>query len=538
MRPETSNKTPVNSNNSYIKLIALLLIFSIFFQLKAQQKYWVFLKDKQNVEFNPYQYFDIKAIERREKSGVSLYDSTDYPLNPAYVQGVTNYSDSILAQLRWFNALVVSARIENVEKIKRLPYVVRIESLLPGQMTVAGIYDTLLKSDDKKLLDIQVNRMQGEQFHKKGFTGKGIRIAIFDAGFPGVNKFPVFNHILRNNQIKGTWDFARKKPDVFLANPHGTMVLSCIAGIINGRDMGVATEAEFLLARTEIERESYMEEVYWLEAVEWADKNGANIINSSLAYTYERYYTFEMNGRTSLVAKAANMASNKGILVVCAMGNDGDTDWKILATPADADSVLSVGAINPITDFHAGYSSFGPTSDYKMKPNIVAPGKAVVAGKSGVEKEQGTSFAAPLITGFAACAWQSMPYLTNMQLFEKIEQSGHLYPYFDYAHGYGVPQASFFTDPGKERILDPTFEFHLIGDSLYIDVNPKSIDRNYLKSNNYLYYHIENQDNYLDCYWLIDVFTKRAASICLKDYPRGKIVRAHFKGFTNEFRIN
>jgi subtilisin family serine protease len=515
-----------------------LLIFLIANNLFAQDKYWVYFKDKAGVEFNPYKYFDIKAIERRQKAGISLYDSTDFPLNPKYVKGVEEITDKIEAQLRWFNAVLVSVSDTDLFKLKKLPYIRKIELLHPSEFITAGNYDTLLKTEDKKILEFQVNRMQGELFPKNGFTGKGIRIAVFDAGFPGVDEFSVFDHLRKNKQIIATWDFSRKKEDVYVSNPHGTMVLSCITGITDGRKMGMATDAEFLLARTEVEREIYMEEVYWLQAVEWADKNGADIINSSLAYTYERYYTFEMNGSTSLVSKAANLAANKGILVVNAMGNDGDTDWKILATPADADSVLSVGAINPITDFHAGFSSFGPTSTYKMKPNIVAPGRAIVAGKTKLEKQQGTSFAAPIVTGFAACAWQCMPYLTNMQLFEKLEQSGHLYPYFDYAHGYGVPQASFFIEQGKAAKGEATFTFSLVNDTLYIEVDPKYIDKNFLKSNNYLYYHIENSHGYLDNYWLIDVFSKKAAFIDLKEYQGAKVIRAHYKGFTNEYQLD
>jgi serine protease AprX len=297
----------------------------------------------------------------------------------------------------------------------------------------------------------------------------------------------------------------------------------------------LATDSEFLLARTEIERESYVEEEYWLQAVEWADKNGADIINSSLAYTHERYYTFEMNGHTSLVSKAANLAANKGILVINAVGNDGNRDWKIMATPADADSVLSVGGISPYTDFHANFSSFGPTADYRIKPNVVAYGQVVAASDSKLEKVKGTSFAAPLITGFAACAWQAMPFLTNMQLFQKIEESGNLFPYYDYAHGYGVPQASYFINNGKSK-LEPTFKFDVKNDTVYIEIDTKYIDKQFLQKNNYLFYHIENENSYLDDYWLVDVYKARAAAIAIKDIPGRGVLRAHYKGFTDSFK--
>jgi len=519
--------------------LTLLVIFSflLLLQASAQKRYWVFLTDKKGVEFNPYNYFDNKAIERRERTGVSLNDSTDYPLNNDYVKKIEGIVEHINCKLRWFNAISLTANNEQLTEIEELPFVKKISLAHVSDFVPVGSYDTILRADEKKLWVNQLERMQGSLFYEQGFTGKGIRIAVFDAGFPMVDKIPVFEHLRKNNQIKDTWDFARKKPFVYANNPHGTMVLSCIAGKINNKRIGLATDAEFLLARTEVDRESFVEEEYWLQAMEWADKNGADIINSSLAYTYERYNTFEMNGHTSLVAKAANMAANKGILVVNAMGNDGNHDWKIMATPADADSVLSVGAISPLTDFHAGFSSYGPTADYRLKPNLVAFGRAVVANKSKLEKVKGTSFSAPLITGFAACAWQGMRFLTNMQLFEKLQESAHLFPYFDYAHGYGVPQASYFTSNESNRDNQETFKFIESGDTIFIEIEKEHINKNYLQNTNYLFYHIENNEGYLEDYWLVDVYRKKAAQIVRKEFSNGEILRAHYKGFTHSIRL-
>jgi serine protease AprX len=525
-------------HNNFLRFLLIIVCFSFFTaKTTAQNRYWVFFTDKKEVVFDPYSYFDKKAIERRVKSAIPLIDSTDFPLNSRYVDEVAKLSEQVNCQLRWFNAVSVTADEFQLEKIKQLPFVKKVAAFLKSNFVVAAVYDTVLREDEQKLWSEQLERMQGSLFTKNGYTGKGVTIAVFDAGFPGVDKIPVFEHLRKNNRIKQTWDFARKKPFVYANNPHGTMVLSCIAGRINDKNLGLATDAEFLLARTEIERESMVEEEYWLEAMEWADKNGADIINSSLAYTYERYNTFEMNGHTSLVAMAANMAANKGMLVVNAMGNDGNHDWKIMATPADADSVLSVGAISPLTDFHAGFSSYGPTADYRLKPNVVAFGRAIVAGKTKLEKVKGTSFAAPFITGFAACAWQKMNYLTNMQLFEKITESAHLFPYFDYAHGYGVPQASYFVDTGVYQNIEPTFEFIETGDTIFIEIKKEFIDKNYFQSTNYLFYHIENNEGYLDDYWLIDVYKKTAAAIVRNEYPGGRVLRAHYKGFTNSIQL-
>jgi len=521
-----------------MKITILIFILTISFNTQAQNKYWVFLSDKNGTKFNPVKYFDVKAIERRIKNDIPLYDSTDFPLNKYYLSNISKNVKEVISTSRWFNAVVVIADNKQINFIKKLPFVRNIEQNIYHSELCTYFFDTLTTNSEKKLLKKQINRMKGNIFYKKGYTGKGIRIAVFDAGFPTVDKSPVFEHLRKNNQILKTWDFARKKENVYAHNPHGTMVLSCIAGQLNGHRFGMAIDAEFLLARTEVGSEKFSEEENWLKAVEWADKNGVDIISSSLAYTYHRYNTFEMNGKTSLVAKAANMAANKGMLVINAMGNDGNKDWKILATPADADSVLSVGAINPQTDYHAGYSSFGPTSDYKMKPNVVAVGRVVVASKNRFRKVSGTSFATPLVTGFAACAWQSKSFLTNMQLFEKIQESADLYPYYDYAHGYGVPLASNFLNLNQEILPNETFSFKKEGNIIYIMIKEGYIKTKGFNNSNYLYYHFENENGVLEQYYLVDVYQEKAATINLNDYKSGGIIRAHYKGYTLEYKIN
>ncbi len=509
-------------------------MYLVYLPINAQDRYWVFLTDKHNVKFNPHQYFDKKAIERREKIGLSLYDTTDFPLNKHYTEQISKIADKINCEFRWFNAISVNAYDYQIDDIKRLPFVREVIKPELTKTILAGEYDTTLRLDEQQILTSQIELMQAKLFVNENITGEGIRIAVFDAGFPMINKIPAFKHLISNKQIVATWDFARKKANVNLGNPHGTMVLSAIAGKIDDRNLGLATGAEFLLARTEVDRTSIAEEEYWMQAAEWADKNGADIINSSLAYTHERYNTFEMDGKTSLISKAANMAAEKGILVVNAMGNDGNHDWKVMATPADAENVLSIGAINHLTKFHAGFSSFGPTADYRMKPNLLASGHVIVASKNGLKKVKGTSFSAALITGFAACAWQKMSHLSNTEMFEKLQESGNLYPYFDYAHGYGVPKASFFINDKDDKEIEK-FKFKISNDTIWIVIDEKYIDKHYLKNDNYLYYHIENQKGYLSDYWLIDVFKPKAAYI-IKN-KKGKLLRAHYKGYTNVIEL-
>jgi hypothetical protein len=306
------------------------------------------------------------------------------------------------------------------------------------------------------------------------------------------------------------------------------MVLSCIAGISGDKKIGLATGAEFLLARTEVIREPFSEEENWLAAVEWADKNGADIISSSLGYTKDRYFPDDMNGQKSLVSRAATLAARKGILVINAMGNEGDSKWKVLGAPADADSILSIGGIDPETNYHQSFSSFGPTSDFRMKPNVSAFSTAIVAGKDKLKTAQGTSFSTPLVSGFAACAWQTNINLTNMQLLNEIQKSGNLYPYFDYAHGYGIPQADYFSEFQMVEEFVEYIIFEKSDSVINIKINEKYID-NEENAENYLYYKISEKSGRIIKYFLIKVENSDAATIDINEY-KGKKLEAFYKG--------
>jgi len=500
-------------------------------------KYWVFLKNKKSVTFDPYSYFDKKAIERRIANGISLVDSTDFPLNSIYETSITSLADSVSHSSRWFNAMCVYASSEKIEEIRNLPFVSDVELMesAPIACSVEGAgWDTTLNASMTSILEKQTKRMGGDLFENAGIDGKGIRIAIFDGGFPSVNTSPVFEQIRKENRIIKTWDFAKNKEFVYGYMSHGTMTMSCIAGMIKGKKIGLATGAEFLLARTEVKREIFSEEENWLAAVEWADKNGADIISSSLGYTYQRYFQNQMDGKTTLVTRAANFAARKGMLVVNAAGNDGDNDWHIVGAPADADSCLSVGGIDPITDFHITFSSLGPTWDKRAKPNISTFGHVAAAGKNGMQQVDGTSFACPLAAGFAACAWQMNRSLKNMQMFLEIEKSADLYPYFDYAHGFGVPQASYFTE-NKKQISDTSFDFVKKEDVLKVMVRQAYLDKKTGGFQSHLYYNIQDTDGLLTEYNVILVSSNEVLSFRTSNYKKGEKLNVHLGSYTGSY---
>lgn len=513
----------------------LLFIFSLVYTvLSAQNEYWVFFKDKNGVYFDPYEYFSPKAIERRVKGGISLYDSTDFPLCKKYLDEVECMVDSITSHTRWFNGVSVIADSLQLQSVKELPYVKSIKPLQYSTI-VCSTKDHYSDAKTIPLLKKQLAVMQGKYFVKNNINGKGIRIAVFDGGFSGVNTKKEFRHLHENDKIIKTYDFTKDDEYVYRASIHGTTVLSCIAGTYDSIPIGLATGAEFLLARTEVAREPFAEEKYWLRAMEWADKNGADIINSSLGYTNHRYFKREMDGKTSLVAKAANMAARKGILVVNAIGNSGDDDWKMLGTPADADSVLAVGGISPANGIAISFSSHGPSYSDVLKPNVSAYGKVMAIGRLGISENYGTSFASPLVAGFAACVWQMNSQMSNMQVFQEIENSGHLYPYFDYVHGYGIPQAGYFF---KKNVLTKEKKFGFAKDDefLKIMIEPKFIDLPQT-TGNILYYNIQGNTGLLKQYFVIEVFQEKAVSIPLSGLKKGDRINAHYKGYTNYYEV-
>lgn len=560
------------------KLFFCLFLMCFFFAAYAQSdkyqlsdeysnsgKWWIFFSDKSGTSFDPYTYFDPKAIERRVRQGLPVCDSTDFPVSEIYISTVKNLVDSVSWSSRWLNAVAVYANSEQIGKVRKLSYVANAEpmqtfssiaslyNVIPtsedGETDVENpVFDTLLSSAKRELLINQTERMGSSFFAKKNIDGRGIRVAIFDAGFPSVDFSPAFMNILRENRLIKTYDFVKKRPFVFSYSSHGTSVMSCVGGLHGDIKIGLATGAEFLLARTEIAaREPFAEEEYWAAAMEWADQNGAHIINSSLAYTYHRYFTSDMNGRKSLVARVANMAAAKGMLVVNAAGNDGsDNTWRIIATPADADSVLTVGGISPKTNYHIRFSSYGPTSDKRMKPNVVAYGQVIASGKNNFVETFGTSFSSPLTAGFAACALQLNPDMKPLELLREIEKSADMYPYYDYAHGYGVPQASHFT---KEKTkATPLFEIVQDTDSVKVVVKNQVIDelekfgsdsvkQNFLKDisndkSNILFYHTANASGQIDNYYVVKVQQTEVLKIDRAMFPPGKKLSVHFRGHT------
>ena len=309
------------------------------------------------------------------------------------------------------------------------------------------------RSAPQKSADFSGTPQAGEQLdqlnllplHEAGYKGRGIRIGIADGGFYRANSMLS----LPQDQCLGYADLTDDEEDMLShAGSHGTM---CLSTLMATKDdyTGAATEAEYYLFRTEEEyTESPKEIDNWVAAIEMADSMGLHIVSSSLGYTTfddaEMDFQYaDMDGRTSRAAQAAAIAARKGMLLVVAAGNDGNKDWHYLSTPADADSVLTVGAVD-VDGQIAAFSSYGPSADGRVKPEVCAMG----VGTSIIHPENdsimggnGTSFACPLIAGMAACVWSALPDATNMEIRERIIRSADRYTQPHEQYGYGIPDA-------------------------------------------------------------------------------------------------
>ena len=450
-----------NTRNSAI-LFFLLLSFSIGLTniASAQQWGYVVFKDK-GIHDNSFQNnFSAAAIERRFMQNIA-WDERDIPVYEEYISLVEAYSDSTFGTSRWLNAAVVQASEMNWKRIANLPFVLEVE-FLQEQSIIAAEFPTTnyLPSENfdyqVKEAKTQLDLLEPTQFSERELFGKNTVIAVFDAGFTDADDVEQLSHLFKNNQIIETKDFLKKTEGVYSNSIHGTEVLTFLAGKNDSVQFGLATEATYLLARVTPNMGffHFLNDVQWIQALEWADEKGASLVNSSLSFTNQLYERRDLNGRTCKISIAANTAMDKGILVVNAAGNEFQNDWEIIGAPADAERILTVGSVDPTTGYISSFSSIGPTSDGRLKPDVCAPGELLYPeddGDDNYKSIQGTSFATPLVCGFAACVRQLHPDWTTEKLWEEMRKSGSLYPFFDYAHGFGIPKASYFFFGEEEK---------------------------------------------------------------------------------------
>jgi hypothetical protein len=436
---------------------SFLFVIVLWAQLSMAQdgRYAIFFKDKDATTFtieSPLAYLSQKSVDRRVKNGVAI-STEDFPVNKSYVDQVKSLGADILYTSRWMNAAITQLDDGELSDILLLPFVSTYEYIGPNAEVSGG--GRLRKVKDKKdsnlgiVNQVQLSMLGLDDMHEENVYGQGVTIAVFDSGFPGVDKAAAFKALFDEGRVTYTKDIIGNTGNVFQYDGHGTEVLSIMAANQAGSFLGGAPKANYQLYVTEeVSTEFRIEEYNWLVAAEKADSAGVDIINSSLGYNLfddvtMDYTKAQLDGNTALVSKAANLAISKGIFVVVSAGNDGNSSWSLVNPPADVDGVLAVGSITSTGNL-SGFSSVGPTADDRIKPDVVALGSGVSVIKSNGTTgfTSGTSAATPLITSLVAGLIQTFPELTVSALYDLVVASGSMSDNPDNQKGYGVPNYS------------------------------------------------------------------------------------------------
>ncbi|TAG53725.1 MAG: T9SS C-terminal target domain-containing protein [Cytophagales bacterium] len=435
--------------------ISIYLFFSIL--VISQNTYLIYLKDKENTQYyfnHPEVFLSKKSINRRIMQNIKIQHN-DLPINQNYVSEIQKKGASIWYKSKWMNAVYVKCDTASVRIISKLEFVNSVKLILTdiNKLSKSNRVESS-KATEKINFTIneygnsyqQINSVCIDKMHEEGFKGEGMLIAVTDGGFTNTNSIAFLDSLFINSQIKGTYDFVRNQSNVYDYSSHGTHVLSLIAGNISGKIIGSAPKADFYLFRTENDgTENIVEEVNWAIAAEKADSLGVDIINVSLGYTTfdnpsDNHTYSDMNGNTTIITKAADIAASKGMIVVVSAGNSGASSWKYISAPSDADSVLAVGAVNNM-GIAAAFSGHGPSADGRIKPDVTAQGvSCLIADVNNTLKTgNGTSYSAPIITGLVAGLWQANRNLTNMEIIKAIKKSGSLSLNPNTRMGYGIP---------------------------------------------------------------------------------------------------
>jgi len=442
--------------------IFILFIFlqSLCFSSLAQEKYryLILFKDKANSGYSitrPEEFLSQKSLQRRAKNQVLLTEQ-DLPVSPTYLKELANLGAKVLYPLKWINGALIemtphlkTAILANKNvKSFYFPFALDSSATKAGnstQHTIQSIQkeNTEINYGSSSFQNYQIGL---EQMHLSGIAGKEVLITLLDDGFIGSNSLPAFNNLLSEKRLIATLTTSPNRKTVFEKGSHGTNVLSVITGYAENNLIGGAFNAKVALAQTEeSEWEKLVEEVNWLRGAEWADSLGTDIIQSSLGYStfdlpfYNHGYS-DMNGSNTLVTKAANWATERGIICVISAGNEGSSPWKYITAPADALDILSVGAVN-ISSSKVNFSSIGPSFDGRTKPDIVALGSGVrTASTDGTFGFlNGTSFASPIIASLAAGLIEQFPKASAENIRKAIRNSGNLAKSPDNSLGYGLP---------------------------------------------------------------------------------------------------
>ncbi|MEW6653435.1 MAG: S8 family peptidase [Bacteroidota bacterium] len=432
-----------------------LVLFFLTAALFAQTKYYIYLKDKgisqtaklsksSSLFLEAEKELTLAAIERRKQAmGENYITYEDLPINTAYTNHIESLGIKIENKLKWFNAVTAYLNVNQERIVKALPFVAAIEKVKTTQ--IIEPFETndaaLQKSYNVQTafsLDYGASLNQNAlsevpAVHNLGITGKGVIIGMLDTGFRWKT-----HPALKNLKIIAERDFIQKDDvtenqagDASNQDTHGTNCLGLMSGYDPGNFIGPAFDASIILAKTEhLPTETKAEEDNYAAAIEWMESLGVHITTSSLGYNkfdfgIGDYPWSSFDGKTTITAKSLNLAFDRGVTTLTAAGNERNNSWGKIITPADAINVIAVGAVD-FANRMASFSSPGPTSDGRIKPEVVAMGVSnYVSNTSGkYNTGSGTSFAAPIAAGIAGLLKSAWPHLTNQQIRKIFLESG------------------------------------------------------------------------------------------------------------------
>jgi len=441
-------------------LFIFILLSSGILHAQPGTKFWVQFKDKNATPYslsNPTAYLSPAAVQRRQMYGIAV-DSTDLPVISSYIQNVDNVSGvTVLYASRWMNAVAVS--VTNTTALNTIQSFTFVKSYSPVnafRLKKEKLVDTVFFSDATRLQLLpnyygyaywQQKMMNVDCLHNDGYRGQGMKIAVMDAGFYNANNLKVFDSLFARGGVLGTRDFVTGGTSVYEDDSHGTSVLSCMAALWPNVMVGTAPRADFWLFRTEdVGSETPIEEHNWIRAIEFADSAGCDIATTSLGYTTfdnpaQNHTYAQLNGKTVPMSIAATMAARKGMIVLNSAGNEGNSPWNYISVPADADSIIAVGAVDSLKN-PAFFTSKGPTSDGRIKPDLSARGQnaaVAYASSNSIVYSNGTSFSCPILAGAVTCYWQKNKTLHPQTIIQNLKSNASMASAPNNTVGWGVP---------------------------------------------------------------------------------------------------
>lgn len=430
--------------------------------------YRISLSDKNNSPYsisNPSVFLSQRALDKRARFNIAITEQ-DFPVNPQYIQQIKAIDANIqvLCTSKWMNTVTIYCPDSTKPAtISALPFVTNVlpvadydlQGMKKQLQTFENNYVSIVSNPAKdSMADLdygegyrQIALHNGHLLHKEGFLGNGMLIAVFDAGWTGVDTSVYFHPLFENGQILGTRDLIPGRHNVFEGHYHGTIVTSTMAILAEGTLVGTAPKANYFFIRSEHPlSEELIEEDFWAQAAEIADSLGADVINSSLGYTTFRDFpqgdfTYEdVDGVTSIASRAATILGQKGVVVCVSAGNEGTSPWYHIGHPADAFDILAVGAAN-VMGHIAGFSSRGPSYDGRVKPDITSVGvnTTCIWPDDRLGEADGTSLACPVAAGLCACLWQALPEKTASEIMQIVRESSSCYNNPNDSLGYGIP---------------------------------------------------------------------------------------------------